>query len=226
MNFYIALMILWIAFIFGGLAVTFMINPDYILHHSEYKNKGSIGERNFYLTLRQNGAPENQIFRNVYIEKDDGTTAEMDLVLLSKKAIFVFEVKNYSGKIYGDTKYEQWIQYVHGKKSYFLSPILQNKNHVTALRKFFEKYEDLQIVPIEVATTNAKWLIKNIHQDDNFIVDGNFVKRFPEIYNSLQTMKISEDEFNEIREKLAERSRPNGEIREQHNEEIKAKYDR
>lgn len=225
MGVYILIIILWIVSILCGFVIAFAINPDYILHHSEYKNKGSIGERNLYLVLRQNGVLENQIFRNVYIEKEDGTTAEMDLIVLSKKAVFVFEVKNYSGKIYGDTKYAKWIQYFHGKKNYFLSPILQNKDHIVVLQKFLDKYKNLRIIPVEVATTNAKWLVKNIQEDDNFITNGDFAKKFPEIYNSFDTMKMMDDEFNEIREKLAEHSRPNEKIREQHIEEIKAKYD-
>ena len=204
----------------------FAKNPDYFIHHKEYKNKGMAGEQNLYLYLRRFGVPKNQIFRNVYIAKNSGDgTAEIDMIVLSRKAIFVIETKNYSGKIYGDTKYEKWIQYApSGKKSYFYSPILQNKNHVKVVREFLMKRENLRIIPVEIATTNAKWEVKNLAENDNFIANGEFAKRFREIYDGLDDMKIGRNELVEIREKFAENSRPNEKIRDEHIEKIKEKY--
>ncbi|MBQ7529857.1 NERD domain-containing protein, partial [bacterium] len=54
--------------------------------------------------------------RNVYIRTPNGTT-EIDLIVLSRKGLLVFECKNYNGNIYGDGRRKKWIQYL-GRKSF------------------------------------------------------------------------------------------------------------
>lgn len=89
---------------------------DKIKHPEEWKTIGSSGERILYITLTKKfQIPENQIFRNVYIPTRNGKTSEIDLLVVSKKGLFVFECKNYGGNIYGDANREKWIQYL-GKK--------------------------------------------------------------------------------------------------------------
>lgn len=41
---------------------------------------------------------------NLYLPKEDGSTTEIDLIMLSETGILVFESKNYSGWIFGDEK--------------------------------------------------------------------------------------------------------------------------
>ena len=68
---------------------------DYVQHPEEYATKGSAGERLVYLNLiRGYNIPEAQIFRNVYVPTRNGTT-EIDLIVVSKKGLRVFECKNY-----------------------------------------------------------------------------------------------------------------------------------
>ena len=86
----------------------------------EWQSTGSSGEQIIFLTLNKKlHIPENQILRNVYIPTENGKTSEIDLLVVSKKGLFVFEVKNYAGNIYGDTKRKKWIQYLGKKKSFF-----------------------------------------------------------------------------------------------------------
>ena len=94
---------------------------DKILHPEEWKDAGRSGERILYKTLhRKYGIPEEQMFRNVYVPNKKGQDAEIDLLVVSRKGIFVFECKNYGGDIYGDAKRRKWVQYIGRKKSYFL----------------------------------------------------------------------------------------------------------
>ena len=73
---------------------------------------------------------------NVYIPKNDGTTTEIDLLMINKTGIYVFESKNYSGWIFGDEKSKNWTQTLKGgKKNKFFNPILQNRAHINALKK-------------------------------------------------------------------------------------------
>ncbi|MBR3570487.1 MAG: NERD domain-containing protein, partial [Oscillibacter sp.] len=80
----------------------------------------------------------HQVLRNLYVPYK-GRTAEIDLVMAHEKGIFVFESKNYSGRIFGSAKQEQWTQSLpNGEKHSFYNPILQNAAHIAALSEYLK----------------------------------------------------------------------------------------
>ena len=99
--------------------------------------KGYIGEERIRNLLHKLGE-EYAIFNDLYVEKEDGTTAQLDHIVVSRYGIFVIETKNYTGWIFGDEKKRNWTQVIYKKKSRFYNPILQNKNHVKALKDFLQ----------------------------------------------------------------------------------------
>ncbi len=192
---------------------------DKLKHPEEYKNKGMRGERSMYLQLVQKyHIPENQLFRNVYIPTDKGTT-EVDLILVSKKGIFVFECKNYSGNVYGDGSKKNWIQYVGKKKSFFLSPVMQNRGHVYRLKEHFASVSDLPVIPVTVTTNSGKWKLKNIDPKDNVLGSDN--RNFGDIYKSYPDSEIIAKHFNRILSDLRKYERPDETVKEAHIEQIK-----
>lgn len=99
-------------------------------------NKGIYGEFLTYEKLRMLPG-ENIILTNLYIPKYDGTTTEIDLIMISEKGIFVIESKNYSGWIFGNERSKMWTQTLRrGEKNKFYNPIWQNKGHISALKNF------------------------------------------------------------------------------------------
>lgn len=83
---------------------------------------------------------KGNILRNVYVPKDDGETAEIDLLYITKKGIIVFESKNYSGWIFGDERSKYWTTSLpNGEKNRFYNPILQNRTHLKWLSAYLEK---------------------------------------------------------------------------------------
>lgn len=98
-------------------------------------DKGNYGE---FLTFRflEKLEGNNKLLTNVYIPKEDGSTTEIDLIMINKSGVYVFESKNYSGWIFGDEKNKNWTQSLKGGKKYkFFNPIRQNKGHINALQK-------------------------------------------------------------------------------------------
>ena len=81
---------------------------------------------------------------NVILPTEKGST-EIDVLFLHQTGIYVFECKNYSGKIYGNEKYKMWNQYLDGNKVQFYSPILQNQGHIKNLQKFLNEKERTSI---------------------------------------------------------------------------------
>ena len=192
---------------------------DKIRHPEEWKNQGSSGERIIYRTLvDQIHVPENQILRNVYIPTTDGKTSEIDILVVSKKGIFVFECKNYAGNIYGDAKRNKWIQYLGKKKSYFYNPFLQNRTHVKHLKKYLEQYGDIPIIPMVTTITRGKWKVKNYGPEDYLLGYNSHLK---DIYSSTPDSELMAQHFKAIIAKLQQLSRPDESVKQEHIVQIK-----
>ena len=193
---------------------------DKVKHPEEWKDAGSSGERVLYNTLIHDlSIPENQIFRNVYIPKGKDTTSEIDLIVVSKKGLFVFECKNYSGNIYGDAKQKNWIQYLGGEKNFFYNPLLQNKNHVKNLRNYLSsKNIDVPIISLISVTSRGKWKVKNL-SDDDYILGLNH--HFTTIYRNFPTSDEVAKHYKAIINILSRFERPDKTIREEHIKKLK-----
>lgn len=77
---------------------------------------------------------KNRILVNLYLPQGDGTTTEVDLVMINNKGIHVFESKYFSGWIFGSEESKYWTQVLlGGKKHQFYNPIWQNAGHIRAI---------------------------------------------------------------------------------------------
>lgn len=108
--------------------------------------RGTKTERNLVLMLLKAGFPAQTIFHDLYVRNRFGNYSQIDLVLATKVGIIVFEVKKYSGWIFGSGIQNKWTQILaYGKKKYyFYNPILQNKKHIEDLKV---KLTDFQNIP-------------------------------------------------------------------------------
>jgi len=213
--FLVALLVL----VYGVIWLFFCYGIDRIRHPEEWKDVGSSGERILYNTLIQKiHVPKSQILRNVYIPTKSGKTSEIDLLVISKKGIFVFECKNYGGNIYGDANRPKWIQYMGSRKNYFYNPLLQNKNHVKYLKEFFMQDNiEVPIIPLVSTISRGKWKIKNL-KDDDYILGVNC--HFKDIYNTLSSSDTMAINFKKIMDKLLPLSRPSKYIKNKHIKQI------
>ena len=71
----------------------------------------------------------------------------MDLVVPTNVGIFVFEIKDYAGWIFGNANHQKWTQVLaYGdEKHQFYNPIKQNEGHITALRNTSEQLAHIPI---------------------------------------------------------------------------------
>ena len=101
--------------------------------HNYYETMTDPGRKGEYLTFRclKGLGEEHKLLTNVYLPKEDGTTTEIDLIMVSATGIYVFESKNYSGWIFGDEKSKFWTQSLKGGKS-FVSTIPSGKTRSTS----------------------------------------------------------------------------------------------
>lgn len=99
------------------------------------RNKGETGEDIIELRLMSLNIPK-KIIRNLYIPYN-GSTTEVDIVLITEYGLYVFESKNYSGWIFGNENNKYWTQMFSKSEKYkFYNPIFQNRTHINALSEF------------------------------------------------------------------------------------------
>ena len=132
------------------LVLTIAVNAILYKHGTYAKMTGTgyfealfnLGKRGEYLTYKELKLYESDGGRfifNCYLPKEDGTSTEVDVVLLHSTGIFVIESKNYSGWIYGSEKSKTWTQTLRGgsgrvKKEHFYNPIMQNRTHIKYIK--------------------------------------------------------------------------------------------
>lgn len=123
------------------------------LKFNQAKIKGKRGERKVASIIHS--LPNDYYsFNDVYLDSN-GTSVQIDHIVISQFGIFVIETKNYTGMIFGTDQSEQWIKNMYGNKYYFQNPLKQNYLHVKALQNLFGLTID-KFIPIVVFLKGAK----------------------------------------------------------------------
>ena len=121
-------------FNFAGVIIALLIALRiFLLWWNSPKQKGKRGERLVSMRLRKGLPDEYLILNDIYLLLPDGTTTQIDHIVVSQYGVFVVETKTYSGWIFGDEKSKDWTQSIYGNKIRFESPMKQNKAHICAL---------------------------------------------------------------------------------------------
>lgn len=179
---------------------------------SVLNNSGRYGE---YLAFKKLEKLENsgaKFLFNVYIPKTNGETTEIDMLMISSKGIFVFEIKNYSGWIFGNENQKNWYQTLpagKGKshKEVFYNPIMQNESHVNHLYKFIKESSSIYSVvvfsdkctfkDIKISGSNSglvylsqldEFVSNILNQSNDVVLDENrIISIYDALYPSSQT---------------------------------------
>lgn len=114
------------------------------------KFKGMVGEAEivYRITMEIRHGLDGFVLHNVYIPKETGGTAEIDVLFITRKGVFVFESKNYCGYIFGNDKSKYWTVSLYAGKDWlgrsltrkikFYNPIWQNRTHIKALQRIID----------------------------------------------------------------------------------------
>ena len=142
MLFFVGLAIIFVAFVLGsnlkfrlfGIFIGLFLIALSLVGTYVFYNKGKVGELIVMTRLRK-GLPEDEyeILNNIYLPTENGTTTQVDHVVVSRFGVFVVETKNYSGWIFADASSKVWTQTIYRTKSTFQNPIRQNYRHVCAI---------------------------------------------------------------------------------------------
>ena len=116
----------------------------YLNTHTNYEDvlndEGKYGEYLIYKSLRHHEKQGAKFLFNCFLNREDNSTTEIDVMLICQGGIFVFESKNYSGWIFGNENSLNWTQILpmrtgQSKKTQFYNPVKQNNTHIRYLKK-------------------------------------------------------------------------------------------
>jgi len=107
--------------------------------------KGWLAEWIFARMLRLQLPRESyHLLHDITLRLPDGSTTQIDHIVVSRFGIFVIELKNYQGWIFGDPGAPTWTQTFGKNRKYsFQNPLRQNVRHVKALAEVTGIPEDL-----------------------------------------------------------------------------------
>ena len=152
-----------------------------ITHVPYFRTLVDAGRHGEYLTyrhLRRHEKDGGKFLFNIYIPKGENGTTEIDVLLISRKGLFVFESKNYSGWIFGSEDKPKWYQTLpQGKgkshKEAFYNPIMQNRTHIKHLKVLLG-----ETIPMHsIITFSDRCTLKKVDviSPDVFVINRNKV---------------------------------------------------
>jgi len=167
-----------------------------------------VGRWGEYLTYKYLQAYEQagaKFLFNCYLDKSNGETTEVDVMMIHKSGIYVFESKNYSGWIFGNEKSKTWTQTLpQGKKSHkehSLNPIMQNKLHIKWLVNTL-KTEEIPIHSIIVFSERCTLKKVEVTSPNIKVIKRGNVKAVVAKIDLETNSLINDSEINRIYDKL------------------------
>jgi ribosomal protein L37AE/L43A len=136
---------------------------------------------------------------------------QIDILVLSRRSIFILEVKNMSGSLEFDRDFNQLIQMKNGQEKAFPDPVLQLQRQKSQFKKWLV-LNHLPHLPIHglVVISNPQTVIKSTNKHTNKVVlHSNLLPhRIIEINNKNNTEQISQKEIKKIIRKTIKMDTP------------------
>lgn len=184
-----------------------------------YFNKGNYGEYQLYKRILRQFKNE-KVYTNVYLDNVNTDQTEVDVIAVSQHGVYVFEMKNYSGYIYGSIRNQHWTQVINrATKNKFYNPLRQNYAHTKAIENYLEISND-EIIPVVVFADRSN--INNVETDaDIKIVKLKEVNKL--ISQNFKTREaiFSNQQMKDFSIKLLEKSNMPESVRAKHIEQVK-----
>lgn len=191
-------------------------------------NLGKRGEYFTYDCLSKLQGRKRFVF-NCYIPKEDGTTTEIDVLMLHESGIYVFESKNYSGWIFGTETQKMWTQSLpagkgRSRKEHFLNPIIQNKGHLKWLKEYLGN-DTLPFYSYIVFSERCtlKDIRLNIDTNHHVVKRNDLAAAVKKNINDVGT-KLSNETIDELFDELYPLSQVDAAQKQKHIDQIQEKF--
>jgi hypothetical protein len=132
-------------------------------------------------------------FHNLMLGTGDQST-QLDNLLITSKAIYVIEVKNYAGRVYGGQYQDQWYQTIrydikrrgrggrtytktHIAKNAFFNPIKQNLIHVNSIKQSTQSIQSLPLLNVVVFMNRGNISNVEMKDDSSYVINRRHLSR-------------------------------------------------
>lgn len=178
-------------------------------------NIGCEGEYYTYLELLRFRCRGAKLLTNLYIVNKDNEITEIDIIMVHKTGIYIFESKNFSGGIYGNYKDKYWTQTLGNYHSRFYNPILQNEKHLKYINDLFNgKYKN-NIYSFIVFSNRCRLKKVKYSGDVRVVRRCNLAKNINKRIINTNNI-LTKADVNIIYSELSKYINPSSEVREQH----------
>ena len=169
----------------------------------------------------------------------NGATSQIDNVLLTDKALYVIEAKNYNGYIYGSLTDQNWTLTQQNVKTYknkrgkkytksfinkhsFYNPIKQNTIHINALKTLLKNPNALFI---NIVVFGQKTQLKNVNSDPQYpVIRLNQLKAFINRNETKMSSSISLQSMSQWVDSIVYANDPSRKARKNHIKQLKKRY--
>ena len=192
-------------------------NPVYI-----NKERGEALEYEVFKILYKN---RGKVLSNLYVEKYDNKTSEVDIVYIHKTGIYVVECKDINAfMIIGKESDKKWtcIYSKHYKRAMY-NPLKQNYSHIVSLKKILKYPDNYYTSIVVVSSKNVKCTYSSNNQNYNQkIVTINKLRNYIDQLVDKKEEKLSEEEILKSYKILHEKySNASTVIKKNHKENIR-----
>lgn len=144
---------------------------------------------------------EYRLYSNLILPIDDTTfdtapMTEVDLVLLTHFGVFVIEVKNYSGWIFGSKNQANWTQKLFTKRTSFKNPLHQNYKHCLAVAHCLGLVEGIYSVVVFAEKATFKTAMPENVVNESVLLD--FLFKFKDKKHLETTSSLFIDEYHKF----------------------------
>jgi len=201
-------------------AIFIKLRDRKLLYSVTKPNRGTSSERDLVLKLLKLEVPAQAIFHDLYVKKSDGKYSQIDLVVAAKTGIIVFEVKDYSGWIFGNAKNREWTQVLaYGEvKHRFYNPVMQNNSHIIALRKQLKQFNNIPFYSVIVFYGDCVLKEVSFVPDGTYLVYSGSINEVMDLLLYKNTLASYSDKFEVVR--VLREAVQNGENRKIQNQHI------
>lgn len=213
-----------------------IVLPKY-LHFKRSAYQGITGHR-FFNTILDKGKygefltfsyleklkGHHRLLCNLYIPKKNGSTTEIDLLMITETGLYVFESKNYSGWIFGNESNRYWTQsFPNGKKERFYNPIWQNSGHITALKDVLDLNYHPYLKSVIIFSERCQLKNLQVHSSNVNILKRNGLVKYMRKEIKKGSKVLTKDDINLLFTQLEKFTRVDQSIKEQHIQSVKKK---
>ena len=174
--------------------------------------KGERGEKKVSRIVDRTFANTNAIpLKDLYLPWPDGGTTQIDELIIADSGIYVIEMKNYKGWIFGNEINQYWTQVLYTRyrgvstKNRLYNPIRQNASHISCVRKNLKGYKG-PIHSLIVFSDEAEFKNVTVNSSDVYVLYKRDLRRMICEIDSTYKSSISGDEINNIHAQLMQAS--------------------